>query len=170
VLEESTDNSEILSRCFASVDVPQADDLDKVRIVVTIATRGPMATGDIAAEASFSVRHVEYRLRAALLLGLLKKEKEGFVLTAAGKSLLATKTKSERERVTWLSIVEGTPVMASLAPDLFDLVPPSRDQLAERITRAADISRSTALRRAGAMLSWRRRLQSRQLELFPDLS
>jgi hypothetical protein len=155
---------------LTSTAVPQADDLDKVRVVVSAATDAAMmATGDIAAATDFSLRHVEYRLRAAMLLDLLSKQDQGFVLTGRGKSLLATKQASERERRLWLTIVSECPSIQALAPDLFSEVAPTREQLATRIVHATDMSSSTALRRAGGLLSWRRRLQSRQLSLFPDL-
>ncbi len=154
---------------IASVDVPQADDLDKVRTVVSAATAADMmASGDIAAATGFSLRHVEYRLRAALLLGLLCKKDKGFELTAHGKGLLATKRDSERERRAWLDIVNASSIVGALAPDLFAEIGPSRDDLAARIAHLADVSATTAARRAATLLSWRRRLQSRQLELFPE--
>jgi hypothetical protein len=167
--DDDTSLTATLSSGLTSAEVPQADDLDKVRAVVVVATRGPMTTGDIAAETGYSVRHVEYRLRAAQLLGLLDKQKDGFALSARGRTLLDTRPTSERERVTWRHIVEESPLLSALAPDLFATVAPTRDQLADRMLDATAISRSTALRRAGALLSWRRRLQSRQLELFPEL-
>lgn len=127
-----------------------------------------MASGDIAAATGFSMRHVEYRLRAALLLGVLAKRDKGFELTLRGKALLATKQDSERERRTWLDIVNASTIVGTIAPDLFADAGPSRDDLAARIAQVADVSASTAARRAATLLSWRRRLQSRQLELFPE--
>jgi len=169
VVHEGTDNTKVETARLASADVPQADDLDKVRAVVVAATDAAMTTADIAASTGFSVRHVEYRMRAALLLGLLKMGAEKYALAPRGKMLLATRQCSERERLAWLRIVEQTPVLATLAPDLFDQLAPTREQLAERIVRSCDMSTSTALRRASALLSWRRRLQSRQLSLFDDV-
>jgi len=148
-----------------SIAVPQADDLDKVRSVVAAVDRGFTETAAIADRTGFSRRHVEYRLRAARGLGMVS---EGEV-TPEGKALLATETQSEEERLAWRSALARCLTLATLAPDLFALRAPTRDELASRIVACTAMAQSTAHRRAGTLLAWRRRLASRQLDLFGGL-
>ena len=151
-----------------STAVPQADDLDKVRIVVDAIAKGVTDAIALAEHTGFSLRHVEYRLRAARSLGLVATAAStmGAELTAEGRTLLATGRGSEEERLVYRTALAHCLAVEALAPDLFDLTPPSRDELASRIVASTAMAESTALRRASTLLSWRRRLASRQLDLF----
>jgi hypothetical protein len=146
-----------------STAVPQADDLDKVRAVIAAIAEGADNSGSVAEHTGFSLRHVEYRMRAARLLGLL--DDAGHPTRDAG-SLLATPSSSEDERLLWRRAIEGNATLNELAPDLFARQPPTRTQLAERIAECTAMAQSTAMRRASTLLTWRRRLASRQLDLF----
>jgi hypothetical protein len=117
----------------------------------------------IATHTGFSLRHVEYRLRAARLLGLID---EGFGVTTDGAALLTTRNGSEEERLLWRAALVRSLTFERLAPDLFARDAPSRDELAERIVANTTMAPSTARRRASTLLAWRRRLASRQLDLF----
>lgn len=145
-----------------STAVPQADDLDKVRAVVTAVGDGVIDPVAMAAHTGYSLRHVEYRLRAARSLGMV----DGAEVTAEGRTLLATARGSEEERLVYRTALARCIAFETLAPDLFDRTPPSRDELASRIVASTAMAESTARRRASTLLAWRRRLASRQLDLF----
>ena len=151
-----------------SACVPQADDLDKVRAVVDAVAAGARDSAEIASRTGFSTRHVEYRVRAAALLGLVRQGSVGMEVSPAGAALLRTRITSERERLLLLRAIDDSATLKSLAPDLNDEPPPSLEVLAERIEVATGLARSTAQRRASTLLTWRRRLRSPQLSLFDD--
>lgn len=149
-----------------STAVPQADDLDKVRAVVALVADGVTEATALARRTGFSLRHVEYRLRAAQSLGLVDAARTDAGPTAEGRALLATPAGSEDERQIYRSAIARCLALEALAPDLFDRTPPSRDELASRIVASTAMAESTARRRASTLLAWRRRLASRQLDLF----
>ena len=150
-----------------SASIPQADDLDKVRAVVAALADGPRSTPQVAEATRFSLRHTEYRLRAAELLGLIAREVQQLFITPRGQALLSSCEQSEGERRVWLRCFAKTAI-AGLVPELFDHAEPDRDELAARLVDATGMAESTAARRAGTLLTWRRRLASRQLSLFDD--
>jgi hypothetical protein len=152
---------------LASSSIPQADDLDKVRSVIASLADGPRTAHEIAEATGFSLRHSEYRARAAELLGLVRRDKQHLVITSAGRALLASGEQSEGERKVWLRCFAET-ALAGLVPELFEPSSPDREALAARLMQATGMAESTAARRAGTLLTWRRRLASRQLSLFDD--
>ncbi|MCA9621687.1 MAG: hypothetical protein KC731_21840 [Myxococcales bacterium] len=154
---------------LATTAVPQADDLDKVRATLAAVARGAKDTLAVAELTGFSLRHVEYRVRAATLLGLLTADAEGFGLTPTAQGLLDTRPQSEEERLLWRQALAGWIALPVVAPDLFCAKGPTRDELATRIASSTGLAASTAHRRAGTLLAWRRRLVSRQLVLFDSL-
>lgn len=151
-----------------SASIPQADDLDKIRSVVASVATGAGTSAQIAEQTGFSLRHSEYRISAAEVLGLLARRDAKIELTAPARLLLATEQQSERERTAWLKLISKTE-LAVLVPDLFEPTTPDKHDLATKLARATGMSMSTAERRAGTLLSWRRRLASRQLSLFDDV-
>ncbi len=116
---------------------------------------GSGGASGISEATGISKRHVAYAVRAAQTLGLLASNK----LTAAGLALLAFESKSLRERALLREAVLSSHVIRRLAPDLLNASPLERDVLADRILREVPgLSRATAVRRAGTLLSWRAQL------------
>ncbi|MCA9211315.1 MAG: STAS-like domain-containing protein [Planctomycetales bacterium] len=146
-------------------EIPQADNLTKVREVVRAVSGGSTSRASIAASTGYSLRHVDYRLAAARILGLL--EADAFALTRSGYDLLSKRPGSEDERHCLLNLVEESKVYRLVVPDLLETPPPSLDEIARRIQTHTTLGVSTAIRRASTLMSWRRYVGSAQLSLWP---
>lgn len=142
-----------------TVDVPQANNLSTVRRVVAAVDRGAEDAFAIAEYTGYSLRHARYRLHAARVLQLLSLNPEGaLALTALGAKLLESEVDSSREREILAQAIEHSPAMQTLAPDLLASRAPSVESLAEHLYHRSRLGRSTALRRASGLLTWRRRV------------
>lgn len=148
-----------------SADVPQADNLRAVRLVVRALSQGFREASSIAREAGIQPRHVAYAQNAARVLGLVDARGG---LTLRGASLLATVEHSEAERALLTQAYAESPALARLCPGLLSPEAPSRDALTQRLIDVAGLSRSTAERRAQTLLSWRAQLVPSTPSLFSD--
>lgn len=148
-----------------SADVPQADDLQKVRRVIDAAGDGPIPVESIAEVSGFSQRHAYYRVNAARTLELLQIV-SGFVIIApSGLALLETAIGSTEERDAFREAIASSHVISLVAPRLLAARTPSVTQIERNIMRLTTMSQSTASRRAHCLLSWRRQLIMSQLSL-----
>ena len=150
-------------------DVPQANSLPKVRRVVEAVARPSKATkARIAKAASLEPRHVDYYLRAARTLGLLRKEGDRLLVTDRGRQLLGTRPGSELERDALRDAITESEIGRELVPQLLAPSGPSRAQVIKAIQRAG-AAESVARRRASTLLAWRKYLVgSRQQDLDLD--
>ena len=139
-----------------SIDVPQANALETVRQVVYAIDRGVCRLEDLADFTGFSVRHTGYRIHAARILGLVRLVDDEASITALGERLLCTDPKSTKERSVFYDAIVGSAVIQLLVPDLLSLVPPNTDTIASRLFDQTKLRESTAQRRAGGLLAWRR--------------
>lgn len=151
---------------YETLTIPQADDLDTVRQVLEMVVAGHVTRPAIREATGFTERHMQYRVRAALLLGLLTDIDEALSITPAGRAILAAPARSDEERALWREAFVTVPALAEVAGDLFAAHPPKRAHLAARISAATLMAQSTAVRRATTLLAWRRRILPRQLSLF----
>ena len=148
-----------------SVDVPQADDLQKVCRVVRSLTDGPQLVDAIGEETNYSMRQVYYRINAARTLGLLRTISGIALLTSAGERLVATEPESRSEAsILRVQLLESD-IVKRIAPSLFGPRGPSIETLAPRIEKVAKLAHTTARRRAKTILAWRRQLWQLQLDL-----
>ena len=139
-----------------TLDIPQANALEKVRRVIKTVSLGATTLEAVADLTTFSSRHTSYRLHAARILGLLHSEGDRVSLTARGERLLETEPYSSDERALLCSAIESSAVIQVLAPDLLTLCPPNLEELATRLFQNSRLSRETAERRAGTLISWRK--------------
>ena len=139
-----------------TLDIPQANALETVRRVVKSVSLGANTLEAIADLTAFSSRHTSYRLHAARILGLLHSEGDRVSLTPRGERLLDTDAYSSEERTVFCSAIESSAVIQVLAPDLLTLCPPNQDELASRLFQNSRLSKETAERRAGTLISWRK--------------
>ncbi|MDB4963979.1 MAG: recombination protein [Myxococcales bacterium] len=140
------------------VDVPQADRLDKIRALLE-AVRRRDSILEIIESTKLSARHIDYYIDAAEVLGLLVKTPgAGASLTPAGEQLLKYDASSPDYREALAQQIARSPTLQQIAPDLLSTTPPGREALAEQITKLTGLASSTADRRAGTLLSWRRQL------------
>jgi hypothetical protein len=138
-----------------TLDIPQAEDLRKVRAVLHAVRQGAATPAAVAAHTGYSDRHVAYRLHAARLLTLIAWEDQSVRLREAGERLLSAEPDTAAERVAWSQAIERSRVVQRLAPDLLAPMAPAVEVLAERLLAAAQLSASTATRRARCLLRWR---------------
>ncbi len=141
-----------------SLDVPQANDLDTVRAVARAVKLGCRTPQEVADHTGYSLRHARYRLHAGRVLGLVRFEEDTVDLTTLGERLLDTQAHTQREREVFFDAVNRSPVLQILVPDLLSRDPPLIDDLSERIFAESQVSRTTARRLAGGLLTWRRRI------------
>ena len=142
-----------------TVDVPQANDLSTVRQVVAAVASGAFDLKAVAGWTTFSRRHTQYRVHAARILALVTMDDLGVLaLTAMGQRLLDTAPDSESERVAFGDAILHSPTMRRLAPKLLDPEPPTQDEIAQNLVKQAHLGAATARRRAGGLLTWRRRV------------
>jgi len=141
-----------------SSDIPQADNLDTVRVAVAAVAAGARDLPELARRTGFSTRHTGYRVGAAVTLGLVEQAEAGFHVTSDGRRLLTTDEGGFDERDCFAAAILGSPVIAKVAPGLLESDGPTRDGITVNITVVTGLARTTAHRRAGTLLSWRRRL------------
>ena len=136
-------------------DIPQAENLEEVREVVTAVQIVGTATEDLAEYTGFSDRHVCYRLHAAEVLGWLTKKRR---ITSLGDRLLATSPGSREEHEALRVSVGKCRVIKLVVPDL--LTSPELDHMtvADKLRQLAGLSASTAERRARVLVAWHRQL------------
>lgn len=135
-------------------DVPQANSLGRIRLVLNALAEGERDVQRIAKRTKISARHVQYALQSARILGLAV----GSTVTDLGARLLATSTRSQTERDVVRRAIESSNTLSLIASDLFSETPPDQSTLARRIAKLSGLSGSTAKRRAQTLLSWRRQL------------
>jgi len=116
----------------------------------------------------YTERHMQYRVRAAVILGLLEEKGDRLALTPRGRAILDRPARSDEERALLRRSVASVEALAGIAPRLFAPRPPKRPWIAKRLAATTLMAQSTALRRATTLLCWRRRLMPRQLSLFGD--
>jgi hypothetical protein len=136
-------------------DIPQADNLQRVRLVVDSVAAGHTTQERVIDHTRVSLRHVSYSLHAARVLGFLELDGRAYRLTPEGRALCATRRMSEEERTCIKDAYRRSDILAALAPGLFDEPGPTVDAISAAIERRGRLSQATARRRARALLSWR---------------
>ncbi len=150
-----------------TLDIPQANDLDTVRYVAHAVWRGCKTLAAIEDWTQYSRRHVQYRLHAARVLGLVHMEGDEPRLTDMGERLMETTKGTAAERQLYARIIEQCPVVQVVAPDLLARKAPDIDALTERLFRNSRLGAETARRRASGLLAWRRHVLGESLERAP---
>lgn len=148
-------------------DIPQANNLDKVRQIVQAVQKGLTDVADISRACKLSKRHGAYYLGAARTLGWVAKSEE-WQVTERGKQLLATRPYSEDESAVIKVSVRESRALADLADMLLGSSAPSIDAVETKIEEVSGLSKSTSRRRAQTLLSWRDRILYPQSVLFSD--
>jgi hypothetical protein len=155
-----------LSGRLRRADVPQADSLARVRDVMAALAAGGATPEDIVAATGFSLRHVHYRLHAARVLGLVTMGRNIASLTDRGRDAVRAPRDSAKERATWEQAIRESATLKSVAPNLLAKRAPTARELARRLEQKTGLSPATALRRAKALLRWRRAILDPQASLF----
>lgn len=143
-----------LADCIPGNDIPQADNLLRLRLSIDAIAAGMKTQEQIVEYTRITSRHVAYALHAARVLGFLNQE-PSYRLTDMGRALCATRRMSDEERACIKQAYARSPVLTRLAPGLFDEPGPSLETIAGNIEEHARLARATARRRAQTLLSWR---------------
>lgn len=164
------DRENIDAKSVAGSDIPQSDRLLRIREVVSAIGGGLSNTASISAKISMAPRQVAYAKQAARVLGWIKPDGLNFAITEAGAFLLAQPPRSAGEVDVVRSAIESSPVLQRFVPSILAPEEPDRSRLRDQIIRLTGMSRDTATRRAGTLLSWRQQLlPERNLRLpVPD--
>ena len=145
-----------------TIDVPQADSLATVRVVVSaVSSASDSSAAALSRATGFHERHVRYRLATAKALGWLTSTDGELSVTAAGNRLLDTVEGSIEERAAMRSAVAGCRAVHQMAPGLLESATFDLDVVTKRIMRLAGLSHSTAERRAVVLRAWRRDLMDK---------
>jgi hypothetical protein len=129
---------------------------------------GSSTPEDVRAATSFSMRHVQYRLHAARVLGFVSVGRNLLSLTERGREAIRAPRNSMTERDAWERAVRESVILKSLAPNLLAKRAPSAKELARRLEQKTGLSTATALRRAKALLRWRQVILDPQTNMFGD--
>ncbi len=149
-------------------DVPQADSLARVRDVMDALAAGGTTPEDVVAATGFSLRHVHYRLHAARVLGLVTMGRNIASLTERGREAVRAGRGGLAERGAWERAMRESAILRSVAPNLLARRAPTARELAHRLEQKTGLSAATALRRAKALLRWRRAVLDTQTSLFRE--
>ena len=164
-----------------SIDVPQANNLSTVRRAVEAVAAGCETITAVADWTHYSLRHAGYRVHAARVLGLLslsdprddstgdqsgdergggpiKRQEQVIALTVRGHRLLQTESETAAERIVLHDAIIHSPALRPIVEDLMPPAAPTQEELAAVLTERAGLRANTAIRRAGGLLTWRRRV------------
>lgn len=141
---------------FSSNDVPQADSLDTIRILIKAIKEFGSSLDTLEEVTDFSYRHLRYRIQAARILGFLDDRCH---VTASGRKLISHSRGSRKETDLFKSAIRKTLVVKALVPDLFELENVPVSQISKDLARQTGLSKATADRRARVLRSWARQLR-----------
>ncbi|MCY1071362.1 ATP-binding protein [Nannocystis sp. RBIL2] len=136
-----------------ALEVPQAS-LANIRSALAGLAEGGLTRVALQEQTGFQPRALAYALHAAELLDLATHEGDTWSLTAAGKRVIAARSKA-KQAAAWTQVLETSKLVQRLAPGLFGSAPPDLSNIAERIRKYAGLADSTANRRAAAIRGWR---------------
>lgn len=139
-----------------SAEVPQANQLGKVRQLVELAQGGRSSAAQLRRSLGLDARHVAYYRRAAEVLRLVEAP-EGTTLrpTPTGQGLLQTEESSDAERRVFLEAIRGASSLRPFLSYLEGTEALSTDALGRRISEVSGLGDATAMRRASSLEQWR---------------
>lgn len=162
--KRTSTRKDVVRNLLFSGDIPQADKLDSVRDIVDVVNKGIITHKEICVATNYSSRHVQYKVASAVILGFLDKL-EDIKVTPKGKEWLQKKQGSSDESKFLQKSIEETKVYNLIAQDMFTSKRPDREVLTKRIMDFANLSESTARRRAGTLIAWSHRIMSDREQL-----
>lgn len=153
-----------------SVDIPQADSLDRLREVVNAVRAGRRDPRAVGTYAHLSDRHASYYLHAARVLGLAEEtDAKHWTVTPRGRELLDATPHSAAETSALRRAIAQSVILRAIAPGLLGTEPPDAKKLARRIGDIGLLAPATAMRRARTLLAWRERIREPQGYLFSTI-
>lgn len=146
-------------RIVSSRLVPQANKLPGIRQLVASVADGITDRSRLLEALGLDSRHYGYYRAAALILGLLEAPARNKLrLTQAAMDLLTTPLGSPGERTVFRSAIVGATSLRPFGEYFAGGDDLAIEVLADRLVHLADLSPSTARRRAHTLQQWRRYL------------
>jgi len=136
------------------IGVPQADNPERILKLVTAHGESVRTVERLAAKLRVTPRQVHYYRQAAALLGLLRREAAGWVLTQTGQAMCRLRC-GDRRAVVARAILENHLVqLAMRAISRKSNQQERRDGISRLLSRCTVLSKATCERRAQTLLSW----------------
>jgi hypothetical protein len=138
-----------------TIDIPQANDLQKVVATLQAIADGHTAPQAIAAVLGVAPRHGSYYLHAARILGFVTLDRRSLhaSLTEPGNALLRAASEDERRQLLRVVLAAREPIRSVLAL-LHEERSISENDVGALLQQLAPLGASTALRRAQTLLAW----------------
>jgi hypothetical protein len=137
-------------------DIPQANQLGKVRQLVEVCQRGKVTPTRLRTALGLDQRHLSYYRRAAEVLGFVSRLADGAVqVTLFGGELCKTAQGSEEERAVVGNAVAQATSLSAFLEYLLGSESLTLSALSARITLVSGLGSSTAIRRAQCLERWR---------------
>jgi hypothetical protein len=140
-----------------SIPFPQANDLDKVVDVVSLADRHLATKAKIAAYFEFDERQADYYANAGVYLGFLARLEDGFVVTDIGQNFINTRSLYMRTHIVAEQMFRRPVFRAAFEQWQgcgFQTEAINQEDIARSIERYTSLSGSTPLRRASTVVRW----------------
>jgi len=139
------------------VPFPQANDLDKVVDLISLADRRPATRTDIASFFEFDERQADYYANAGIYLGFLARCGNGFVVTELGQLFIGTRSLNMRTQIMVEQMLKR-PVFRFAFEQWrkrgFQFESTYQKEIAQSIEQNTSLSGSTPLRRASTVVRW----------------
>jgi len=135
-----------------TVDVPQANSLDKVGDLLALVSAGVDRKESLVEQLGLVAREIDYYKHAARILGFAENKTTGFTITEAGESYLRAIRPSE-QRAILSDAVRSAKIFSELMKECgeADL---TRENVASFLVRRTTLNATTAHRRADTILAW----------------
>lgn len=148
-----------VDRLHRTRDVPQADRLANVRLLVAAIRDGIEHAATLLELLDVDRRHFLYYRQAAVILGVIEFNARGALLvTSLGQRLLATAEGSREERQVFAEAIAEARALRPFT-SFFTGEPLDLPTLTHRLEVLTGLSHTTAERRAHTLIKWRRYIQ-----------
>ena len=146
---------------YSSIEIPQANSVDLLFHAIAAARFGTCSATDVALALSENsgTKYVErqgaYYADACVILGLMVKNDDGYILSQRGKNL-AIRLNSPEAQTLMADAILSTPLIQELLEDLSanSAMQPTVEQVAHWVSRHTDLSFTTANRRASTLRNY----------------
>ena len=135
-----------------SRDIPQADDLDEVIMVVEAVAKGKRTTKTIARALGVTERQGQYYRRATEILELIICKGVESHITLTGKKLLDSKPKEQQKIL--IDKIQNIPIFQLTISTLKKNEACTEYELIEEIKKSTNMTKSMLRRRLRTIISW----------------
>lgn len=136
------------------IDIPQADDIEKVFLIVEKVDQGHNDAKKISQILQFVPRQSSYYRHAGELLGIIKLQEHKYEITQAGYSYLKA-TEQDRKNIIFRLMLEF-PIINEIFSSLISnrVKEFNREDIADLLNKKSSLQGSTLTRRTRTIISW----------------